>query len=244
MARLAQLLVLLLVSAAAGFGQVQTIAVGEQAPLFSSKGGIVDLVIMRALEAGGYKARLEWLPVGRMLTLLQQDSLEVYITASNTPGQQNPHVDFLEARGVFFYKKALFPFFKPERLEDLAGKRVATVPNSPNTPLFQKAGIVVDEGPADTWFNKLDLGRVDFTATADVGGILTINALFPGREAEFTYTELSYSTIQAGLYAKNNPALLAAARRGLALIRADGSLDRMLKDFFGPDNWRRVRIVF
>jgi hypothetical protein len=156
-------------------------------------------------------------------------------SATVSIGEQNPHLEFLEARGVFFYKKARFPDLKAERLEDLAGKRVATVLNSPNTPLFQAAGLIVDEGPPDTWFTKLDIGRVDFTAPADVGGILAIKSLFPGREGEFTF---------ADLYAKDDPALLEAARRGFAAIRADGSFDRLLKDFFGAENWRRVRIVY
>jgi ABC-type amino acid transport substrate-binding protein len=220
-----------------------TVYIGEQPPLFSPSGGIVDMAIVKALEAAGYRVRLEWLPIGRMLQLLQQDSLEVFISASNTPGQQHPHVPFLEAKGVFFYKKAAFPSFAPARLEDLAGKRVATVVNSPNTPLFAKAGMLVDEGPIETLFTKLDLGRVDFAATSDVGGILMVNRLFPGRGKEFGFTELSYSAISAGLYAKDNPALLAAARKGLAAIRSDGSLVRMLKDFFGAENWQRVRIL-
>jgi ABC-type amino acid transport substrate-binding protein len=224
-------------------GQTVTITVGEQPPLFSEAGGIVDMTIARALEAAGYKVKFEWLPIGRMLALLQQDGLNVYITASNTPAQHNPHVDFLEARGVFFYKKARFPNLKAETMESLAGLRVATVLNSPNTPIFEKAGMIVDEGPYDTLFTKLDIGRVDFTATADVGGILTIKKLFPGREGEFTFTDLAYSTIRAGLYAKDDPTLLAAVRRGFDAIRADGTMDRMLLDFFGPENWRRVRVV-
>ncbi len=232
-------------STAQGVAQREaTLAIGEQPPLFSTSGGIVDMVVVKSLEAGGYKAAFEWLPIGRMLVLLQQDSLDRYISASNAPGQQNAHLDFLEARGVFFYKKARFPNLKADRLEDLAGKRVATVLNSPNTPIFQKAGMIVDEGPYDSLFTKLDIGRVDFTATADVGGILGLKQLFPGRESEFAFTELSYSTIRAGLYAKADPALLAAARKGFAAIRADGTLDRMLKDFFGMENWKRVRIVF
>lgn len=239
------LAILALIVAVASYGQSQAlvITIGEQPPLFSPAGGIVDMVISRALAVQGYEVKFDWLPIGRMLTLLQQDSLPVYITASNTPGQQTSHVDFLEARGVFFYKKARFPALKAERLEDLAGKRVSTVLNSPNTPLFQKAGIIADEGPYETLFTKLDIGRVDFTATADVAGILTIRQLFPGREGEFTFTELAYSTIRAGLYAKNDPALLDAARKGFAKIRADGSLEKMLKDFFGQENWRRVRIL-
>jgi ABC-type amino acid transport substrate-binding protein len=215
---------------------------GEQPPLFSHSGGIVDMVISAALRAADREVEIEWVPIGRMLALLQRGSLDNYITASNTPGQQNPHVDFLEARGVFFYKKARFPGLNAKRLEDLAGLRVGTVVNSPNTPLFSKAGMIVDEGPYETWFNKLDLDRVDLVATADVGGILTIRQLFPGRESEFGFTDLSYMTIQAGLYAKADPALLAAAAKGFAAMRADGSLDSMLRNYFG-ESWRRVRVV-
>jgi ABC-type amino acid transport substrate-binding protein len=243
-------LVLILLAAARASGaqgvapKEATLAIGEQPPLFSPSGGIVDMVVVKSLAAGGYNAALEWLPIGRMLVLLQQDSLDRYVSASNAPGQQNAHLEFLEARGVFFYKKARFPELRADSLEDLAGKRVATVLNSPNTPVFQKAGMIVDEGPFETLFTKLDIGRVDFTATADVGGIIRLKQLFPGRESEFAFTELSYSTIRAGLYAKDDPALLLAARKGFELIRADGSLDKMLKDFFGLENWKRVRIVF
>ena len=119
---------------------------------------------------------------------------------------------------------------------------MATVINSPNTELFKKAGLVVDEGSPETWFDKLDLGRVDFTATADVGGILTIRKLFPGRESEFTFSDFSYSAIGAGLYAKDDPELLAAAKRGFAKIKADGSLEATLKGFFGADEWKRVKV--
>ncbi|HOX32334.1 MAG TPA: transporter substrate-binding domain-containing protein [Spirochaetales bacterium] len=232
-----------LAPALAAQGREARLAVGEQPPLFSPSGGIVDLVVGRALASQGYSVELEWLPIGRMLALLQQDGLAAYISASNAPGQENPHVDFLQARGVFFYKRSRFPSLEPRRLEDLAGLRVATVLNSPNTPIFRKAGMIVDEGPYDTWFTKLDIGRVELLATADVGGLLAIKQLFPGRESEFGFTELSYSTISAGLYAKDDPALLEAARRGLRAIKADGSLEAMLKSFFGAEHWRRVRIL-
>jgi ABC-type amino acid transport substrate-binding protein len=215
---------------------------GEQPGLFSSSGGIVDKVVVAALKAVGREVDFEWVPIGRMLTLLKQDSLDYYLSASNTPAQHNPHVDFLEARGVFFYKKARFPDLKAKSLEDLAGLCVATVLNSPNTPLFTEAGMIVDEGPYETWFNKLDLNRVDLVATADVGGILSIRRLFPGRESEFAFTEVAYSTIRAGLYAKNDPALLADVAAGFAKIRTDGSLESMLKEYFGA-SWHRVRVV-
>lgn len=229
--------------AAPGTEKTVVITAGEQPPLISSSGGIIDMGITKALEREGYKVKIEWVPVGRMLQLLQQDSLDVFITASNTPGQQYPHVSFLEAQGVFFYKKSRFPSLEPGRLEDLAGKRVATVVNSPLTSVFSGAGMVVDEGPIETLMTKLDLGRVDLAATSDVGGILMINKLFPGREGEFSYTDFAYSRLSAGLYAKNDPALLAAVRKGLAGMKADGSLVKALRDFFGEANWRRVRIM-
>jgi ABC-type amino acid transport substrate-binding protein len=221
------------------------ISVGEQPPLFSSRGGIVDMVASKALARGGIAARLEWLPIGRMLALLQDDSLDVYITPSNTPGQQNPHVSFLEARGVLFYVKDRFPALKAARLEDLAGKRVGTVVNSPLKPSFEKAGIIVDEGPYESLFEKLEAGRIDFAATADVAGILIIHGLFPGRESEFALTDFAYSSISAGLYAKDRPDLapvLAAARAGFAAMKSDGSLKALLQSFFGPE-WKRVRIL-
>jgi ABC-type amino acid transport substrate-binding protein len=222
--------------------QKVTISIGEQPPLFSPAGGIVDRVVVASLAASGYQAEFEWLPVGRMLALLKEDSLELYVTASNTPGQQHAHLDFLEARGVLFYKKSRFPALGAKRLEDLKGYSVATVLNSPNTPIFKAAGLIVDEGSPETWFEKLDLGRVDFTATADVGGILTIQKLFPGRESEFAFTDFTYSTISAGLYAKSDPELLAAAKKGFERIKSDGKLDALLKGFFGAAHWKMVRI--
>jgi ABC-type amino acid transport substrate-binding protein len=239
------LLACLAAAGIAAFPAPVKISVGEQAPLFSSKGGIIDMVAVKALERGGIEARLEWLPIGRMLALLQDDALDVYITPSNTPAQQNPHVSFLEARGVFFYVKARLPSFKAERLEDLAGKRVGTVINSPLKSAFEKAGIIVDEGPYESLFDKLDAGRIDFAATADVAGILLIHQLFPGRESQFALTDFSYSAISAGLYAKDRPELapvLAAARTGFAAMKADGSLKVLLQSFFGPE-WKRVRIL-
>jgi ABC-type amino acid transport substrate-binding protein len=244
MRSLMALLLLMTASAYLGAQRSVELFVGEQPPLISEGGGIVDRVVVASLAAAGYDARLTWLPIGRMLLLLKENSLEPYITASNTPGQQNPHVDLLEARGVFFYKKARFPDFQAKRLEDLAGYRVATVLNSPNTPLFRKAGLIVEEGPNDTWFEKLDMGRVDFTATADVGGLITIKREFPGRESEFAFTSFAYTTIGAGLYAKDDPELLAAVRKGFVSMRSDGSLERMLKEFFGQENWRLVRVAF
>jgi hypothetical protein len=101
-----------------GFGEPVAIAVGEQPPLFSQAGDSRP-GCRAGLETTGYEVAFEWRPIGRMLALLQQDSLDVYVTLQY-PRQHNPHVDFLEARGVFFYKKARFPNLKAERLADLA----------------------------------------------------------------------------------------------------------------------------
>jgi len=227
-----------------GAGAIE-VAIGEQPPLFSRSGGIVDTVVAVALERGGLRADYRWLPIGRMLAELQADRLGVYVTPTNTPGQQHPHVVVLEARGVFFYKKSRFPSDPVSRPGDLSGKRVATVVNSPLRPMLEAAGAIVDEGPFETMFVKLDVGRVDFTATADVGGLLSIRKEFPGREAEFALTDYSYSSIGAGLYVKDLPELagiLPAFRAGFELMKADGSLRRMLLEFFGEEHWKRVRI--
>ena len=168
------------------------------------------------------------------------------MTPSNTPGQHNPNFQLLEARGVFFYKKDRFPTLAAIKLEDFKGKRIATVTNSPLTPMLKLAGIIVDEGPFETLFTKLDIGRVDFTATADVGGILTVRNEFPGREKEFDLSDFSYSRISVGCYVKDRPELrvhLDTLQRGFTAIKADGTLERLLIDFFGPDNWERVRII-
>lgn len=221
------------------------IAIGEQPPLLSESGGIVNLVIGAALARGGCEAEFEWLPIGRMLKLLETDSLDLYVTPSNTPGQQNQHVKFLAANGVFFYLAKNGPCDGVKRLEDLTGKTVGTVTNSPLKEMFQKAGIIVDEGPFETMFLKLDLGRVDFVSTADVGGLLTIRKMFPGRESEFDFTKFSYTVIATGLYAKpgeGGDEILECARSGFAAMKADGTLDRMLRDFFGPVYAKRVTV--
>jgi ABC-type amino acid transport substrate-binding protein len=236
--------VCLLVVASAHAEKV-AISIGSQPPLLAKDGGIVDLVIAESLRREGYEVEYEWLPIGRMLRMLENDSLEVYVTPSNTPGQQNPHVNFLAAKGVFFYLARNEPAVPMRRLEDLAGKKVGTVINSPLRAMFEAAGIVVDEGPFDTMFLKLETGRVDFVSTADVGGLLTIRRLFPGRESEFTFTDFAYMTIGTGLYARpgdRGARILESARRGFAAIKADGTLDRMLVSFFGPTYAKRVMV--
>jgi ABC-type amino acid transport substrate-binding protein len=222
-----------------------TISIGSQPPLLTAEGGIVNLVIAESLEREGYRVEYDWLPIGRMLAMLEADRLDAYVTPSNTPGQKNPHVHFLAANGVFFYLSKNEPSGDITRLEDLAGKTVGTVINSPLRAMFEKAGIIVDEGPFDTMFLKLDAGRVDFVSTADVGGLLTIRKIFPGRETEFNFTDFSYTTIATGLYVKpgaEGERLLECARRGFAKIKADGTLDRMLRDFFGPVYAKRVKV--
>ncbi len=226
-----------------GPSPVVTIFLGEQPPLISEKDGIVNLVAAEALKRGGYTASFEFLPIGRMLKLLELDSLAVYITPTNTAAQHNPRVHLLAAKGVFFYLKANAPRVPVTRLEDLAGKRVGTVTNSPLRSSFEKAGIIVDEGPFETMFQKLAAGRVDFVSTADVGGLLTINRFFPGRESEFDFTDFSYMMIGAGLYAKPGPegeAILEAARRGFDSMKADGTVTRMLREAFGKEYSSRV----
>jgi ABC-type amino acid transport substrate-binding protein len=221
------------------------IAIGEQPPLLTESGGIVNLVIEEALSRGGYEVSFDWLPIGRILKLLENDALDIYVTPSNTPGQQNAHIDFLAANGVFFYLTKNTPKKKISSLGDLAGKTVGTVTNSPLKPMFEKAGIIVDEGPFETMFLKLDNGRVDFVSTADVGGLLTIRKTFPGREAEFDFTDFSYTVIATGLYVKpgnEGDALLNCARKGFTSMKADGTLNRMLRDFFGPVYASRVTV--
>ena len=224
-------------------GRTLVITAGEQPPLIYKNSGIVNLVIEQALLRMGYSVTFEWLPIGRMLALLEQDALDCYITPSNTAAQHNPHVNVLAARGVFFYLKKNAPNPAPSKLEDFAGKRVGTVTNSPLTPLFKKAGILVDEGPFDTMFVKLAAGRVDFVTTADIGGIFTINKLFPGRENEFDFTEFSYTLIGAGLYVKAGPGcdeILNALKAGVEIMKKDGTLSAMLLDAFGPVHAARV----
>ncbi len=227
----------------AGERPVVRIYAGDQPPLITENGGIVKLVTVEALKRGGYTPVVEFLPIGRMLKLLERDSLDVYITPTNTAAQHNPHVLFLAAKGVFFFLKANAPSSPVTKLEDLAGKKVGTVTNSPLRVMFEKAGIIVDEGPFETMFQKLAAGRVDFVSTADVGGLLTINGQFPGREREFDFTEFSYTTIGAGLYAKPGPegeAILEAARKGFSLMKSDGTLSRMLLEAFGKEYSSRV----
>jgi ABC-type amino acid transport substrate-binding protein len=238
-------LFVLLTAQVGAFGQTPvTVDIGDQPPLLSAQGGIVNRVVEAALTRMGYRVTFNWLPIGRMLASLQEDRSDLYVTPSNTAGQQNPHLDLLSARGVFFYKKgASAPVVR--RLEDLAGKTVGTVLNSPLRSPFEKAGILVDEGPFETMFDKLDAGRVDFVSTADVGGILTIRAKYPQRVSEFDWTEFSYTEIKVGLYAKDRPslrAILEDCRKGFSLMKEDASLTALLKEFFGPENFRRVRI--
>jgi len=222
-----------------------SIDIGEQPPLFSKSGGIVDQVVDRALRLSGWEPSFQWLPIGRMLTVLEEGRSQVYVTPSNTAGQKNPHVFLLSAQGVFFFKKDRMGSVSVKGLGDLEGKRVGTVTNSPLRPLFEKNGIIVDEGPFETMFDKLEAGRVDFVSTADVGGILTIQAKFPGREAEFDFTEFAYTEIKAGLFVQDKPELrrlLAACEAGFARMKEDGSLTRLLKQFFGAEHYRRVKV--
>lgn len=222
-----------------------TIAIGEQAPLFSPKGGIVNEVISEALKLEGYEVSFEWLPIGRMLKLLENDSLDIYVTPSNTAGQDNPHVILFKARGVFFFKSTNYSTSFATKLSDFAGKRVGTVINSPLSDLFKKAGILVDEGPMESLFAKLDSSRVDFVATADIGGITSILADYPGREGEFDFTDFSYSVIGAGLYAKPSPenaVLLSAVKSGFKKMKNNGSLERLLLAKFGPTHWGKIII--
>jgi len=239
------LLLLVVFPGWAGFAGPLVIDIGEQPPLFSRTGGIVDTVVERALHTSGYEVAFRWWPIGRMLGRLDEGLSDLYVTPSNTPGQQNPHEFLLAARGVFFYKKSSKEPRSVTQWADLAGKRVGTVIHSPLRPMLEKAGAIVDEGPYEAMFDKLDTGRVDFTATADVGGLLTIAQRFPGKQAEFGFSDFAYSEIQAGLFAVDNPgglAILAACRRGFDQMKNDGSLTQLLKDFFGAENYRRVKI--
>lgn len=223
-----------------------TISIGEQAPLFKKDTGIVNQIVAEAFARSGYTVYFDWLPAGRMIKLLEADKLDFYVTPSNTPGQQHDHVDFLSARGVFFYLKKHFPALSAKKLTDLKGMRVASIINSPLKPIFEKAGIIVDEGPIETLFLKLEANRVDFASTADVGGILTISKLFPGREEDFDFTDFAYMEIRVGFYVKDtvaNPQLIAAFQSGYSEMKADGTLSRMMLAFFGPVNAKRVKVL-
>ena len=85
-------------SIAGTMAQTVQISIGEQPPLFSSKGGIIDIVVKESLARSGYTVQFNWYPVGRMLKILELNQAELYVTPSNTAGQQNPHVDLLAAR--------------------------------------------------------------------------------------------------------------------------------------------------
>jgi hypothetical protein len=56
----------------------------------------------------------------------------------------------------------------------------------------------VDEGPFETMFTKLDVGRVDLTATAACRGPPLHQERIPWTEREFAFTEYSYMNIGRG----------------------------------------------
>lgn len=219
-----------------------TIATGEWAPYVSSElpeGGYTSEIISHALLAVGIEAQFEYMPWPRAEKMVSSGQ---YVAASPympTDARKEFGIfsePFALSRNVFFYMKKNISSLQWEKFEDLKQYRIGGVQGYFYVPWFSEAGLNVDyASSATTNFKKLFMGRVDLVPENELVGLAEIARLYPGEEDAFGRSEKALSenelTLMASKFHPDGQMLIDKFNEGFAQIKADGTLDRILKKY-------------
>lgn len=128
---------------------------------------------------------------------------------------------------VLFYPVSAFPKgFTLHSPAELAGRRVGALRGTGSVTRLTAAGAAFElSNDLDSLFLKLDKGRLEMVAVADITGLETMRRVLPDSGESYRYTTFYKSPIDlvfSRLHPRG-PALQAGFSAGLARIKADGT---------------------
>ncbi len=195
----------------------------------------IDLANAMA-ERMGTKAKFETMSFDGLIPALQAKRIDIEAELSVRP-QRKEQVDF----STPFFSQNLTPVvpidrndFNPKTLDELKGEKIGvTAGTSADIALANVPGLKVTRYNTTTdAFRDLILKRVDVVVVDSLTAGYQVKHTFP-TELRTGRSGLASRTEIASALRKGNTELLARVNKAIETMKADGSLDAIVKKWFG-----------
>lgn len=197
--------------------------------------GLAVQVVRAALKREGYDLEIRFMPWARALRLTKNGSTDLLVAAWWTQ-ERAAYLHFSEPyaqNNLKFIKLKQDPF-EFEGFASLAGKRIGVVRDYGYGDAFGQADNFQQVENSDLLHNirMLMAGRIDLTLEDELVATTILRQQAPEQltEVAFSHTPLQTKSLYVAS-GRNNPRhqqIISAFNRGLASLRADGTLARLL----------------
>lgn len=199
--------------------------------------GYVAIVVREAFKRSGIETEFQFNQWSRSVGLAKSGKVDGYFPEYYSE-EVKSYAMFSEPfpggpLGFFKLKKNNISY---QRLEDLKGYKIGTVIGYVNTKEFDDAGFLVKDPSKDdlTNFKKLAAGRIDLVVADKFVGMELIKTQMPDEinNIEFMSKPLEEKDLYVCIsnQSKNAAGYLKAFNDGLKMMKADGTIDKILKD--------------
>jgi len=231
----------LMTASADGFAGTVEILTFEYPPLMMEDGtGILQKILTEAAQTVGDTVTFLVYPRKRAMNMFEKTDTQLFLGESRYFPDMASAVEaqkLLYARVVLVYLKERNPPLAFAGLEDLKGKHAGVSLGSNLTPVFEKAGIYVQEtATVENNIKKLNAQRIDVWGTVDVTAISFIEKHFPKQQDRFVIWE--FERFPAEMLAKKNTPgdkMFQNLRTGFEHIVNNGKYKMILEEFYGKD---------
>ena len=241
------LLALFLLPPAAPGRESVVVGAFEYPPIYqdSPDPGLACEIVLAAFDAAGMDARLEFLPVLRMIQTLAKGNLpcaiggEVLFREDHVRTAVSLSAPFMFVLQTFIFDSARFPDGIPySSLADLRHLRIGVLNGSGVMRYLSEPAVlsldknVSHEGSA----KQLLSGRIDLWGIVDLTGFLFLRNLFPDDASRFSAAK-PFNRGDISLAVSNladpDARLLRAFETGLAAIKANGKYLEIMAKYYG-----------
>ncbi len=240
MKRLAALLFLCLMTVPTAAAEKIRVAHHRLLPPFAevkdgNSAGLVIDIFRAAAERAGYEVEFVPLPIEQLEASLKDGSAIATIPTAITPERRQTmdFTDLLLMTGGAIYVRAGEPM--PDGVEALAGRVVVTPRAGPLAAYIRKTVPAVQlevTEDYETSLERLVTGKADAAALNFQAGTMIANKLHPGKVSvpDKMFLILPFS---AAVLKGQNAEFVIRFNKGLAEIRADGTFERIQKNWMG-----------
>lgn len=239
------LLLTLPVSVAAQESEKIIIAVHNYPPYYNQKGqGMMTEIYRAVFGRVGINAVIQTYPIKRGIAFLFENHVDAFSPGHIllTPEDQGKAVwenSFIVAMVMIYYKPHMKEPFHYSSLEDLRGKKVAGLVNSPYIEEYKKHGVILY--PVETpqqMIRMVRRGYVDFYVNTLLSGLIQIKNEFPDEVENFDY--FVWDQLECSLaFNRSGPKTdkyLTAFKKGLDQVKKDGTYIRLMEQYWGHGN--------
>jgi polar amino acid transport system substrate-binding protein len=214
-----------------------SIAAYEYPPFLGAElenNGFVTEIIRAALDRGGYKAVIDFLPWKRALASAQNGKHDALFTAWHRPEREEWFLfsEALPSNEMVFYKRADRDI-KSSKYEDLKDLTVGVGRGYALPPGFEEAGLKISPANDDEEnLRKLHKGRIDLVLTDRIVAQYILNSILPELAPDLdwidppVHVDIQYFVVSKK--AINATTIMEDFNVGLAAITEDGTLTEIM----------------